>query len=215
MLPKSNVYLASGSPRRLELLKNLGCCVAQIKVPFDEPKTANFKDPFAFMQVCIEHKFQEAQRYFFNQKEIHNISNREGHILLVADTVVMRGSEILGKPVEKIDAFRMLKKLSNAEHQVFTAYKLWITCAQLGSPTFFKTKTVMTRVRFKKLQQDFLTAYIRSGEPLDKAGAYGVQGQGLQMIESIDGSYSSVMGLPLCELQNDLHELANFQRNQK
>lgn len=207
MQTKSKVFLASGSPRRLELLQNLGCCVAQISVPFDEPKVSNFKDPYAFMEVCIDHKFEQANAYFYSQKEIHNLSHKEGQILLVADTVAAKGSQILGKPAEKIEAFEMLKKLNGQTHEVFTSYKLWITCAQVCEPKIFRTKTVVSKVKFKKVTQEFLKIYIRSGEPLDKAGSYGVQGQGLQLIESIDGSYSSVMGLPTYELLCDLCEL--------
>lgn len=191
-------------------MQNLGCCVAQIKVPFLEPKGSNFKDPSAFIDVCVEAKFRQTAEYVLLQKEIHNEFQKSAQMVLVADTIVALGREVLGKPAEKIEAFEMLKKLSGKEHKVYTGYKLWITCAQLCEPVFIRTKTIITKVRFKKVTTKFLNGYIRSGEPMDKAGAYGVQGPGLQLIESIDGSYSSVMGLPVCELLGDLRAAQEF-----
>lgn len=213
MNSKSKIYLASGSPRRLELLQNLNCRVAQIRVPFDEPKVSNFKDPYRFMSECIEAKFCQTNEYLENKKEIHNDFVGCGQILLVADTVVALGSEILGKPAEKIEAFCMLKKLSGRKHEVFTTYRLWITCAQVCEPDLFRTKTVVSKVKFRKLSQDFLKSYIRTGEPLDKAGAYGLQGQGLNLVESIEGSYSSVVGLPLVEVMQDIDQLQKLQQS--
>lgn len=204
MAIESKVFLASGSPRRLELLQNLGCRIAQIKVPFDEPNVSNFKDPYAFMAECIEAKFEQTNAYVLQQKEIHRELFNGGQIVIVADTVVVQGQTLLGKPAEKIEAFRMLQKLSGKSHEVFTTYKLWITCAQLCEPRFFRTKTVVSKVKFKKVTQEKLKIYIRTGEPLDKAGSYGLQGQGLQLVESIKGSYSSVVGLPVYELLQDL-----------
>ncbi|HVJ66319.1 MAG TPA: Maf family protein [Bdellovibrionota bacterium] len=210
MRPKNKVFLASGSPRRLELLQNLGCCVAQIKVPFLEPKGSNYKDPLAFMKRCVQDKHDQAVAFLQSKKEIHNDFEITGQLALVADTIVALGSEVLGKPAEKIEAFETLKKLSGRTHEVFTGYSLWITCAKLSEPPFFRTKTVVTKVKFKTLNEKFICDYIRSGEPMDKAGSYGLQSMGLQLIDSIEGSYSGVMGLPLAEVLQDLRAAETF-----
>jgi septum formation protein len=206
----NKIYLASGSPRRLELLQNLGCRIAQVRVPFEEPNALNFKAPLDFMRFCVEQKFEQAQNFINSKKEIHNDFENGARITLVADTIVALGTKVLGKPIDKIEAFEILKKLSGKTHIVFTGYKLWITCAQVCEPVFFRTKIVESRVCFKNATNKFLLDYIRSGEPMDKAGAYGVQGMGLQLIKSIEGSYSSVMGLPLNELLKDMREAESF-----
>jgi septum formation protein len=119
-------------------------------------------------------------------------------VIVAADTVVVFGKKILGKPKNKKEAEKMLKKLSGKEHQVITG--LAIVDAKTKK---ILQDVVVTRVKFKKLDKDLIEKYIKSEESLDKAGAYGIQGKGALLVESIKGDYFNVVGLPL----NTLNQL--------
>lgn len=116
----------------------------------------------------------------------------EGQWVLAADTVVTRGMILYGKPEGEADAARMLRGLSGQPHQVITGLAL----AQGGSPNTFLRATATT-VQFRQLSDSEIAAYIRTGEPMDKAGAYGIQGLGAVLVEGIEGDHSGVVGLPV------------------
>ncbi|MDT8318545.1 MAG: Maf family protein, partial [bacterium] len=119
-----------------------------------------------------------------------------------SDTVVIIDAEILGKPLDESDAIGMLRKLSGREHKVITGYSI------INSSSGEEIKrAVETAVKFKKLTDDEIKGYVNSGEPMDKAGAYAIQGLGSFMVEGIIGSYSNVVGLPVCQIVNDLEEV--------
>ncbi len=124
-------------------------------------------------------------------------------LIIGADTVVFQGGVFLGKPVDSVDAFQMLKMLSGSTHQVFTGVAVLDT-----STDSMVSDAWVTHVTFKMLSKETIDEYVESSEPLDKAGAYGIQGTAGSFVESIDGSWSNVVGLPL-ELVESL--LSKFQ----
>lgn len=118
-------------------------------------------------------------------------------VIVAADTVVVLDGSVMGKPRDPEDAARMLRRLSGREHRVMTG-----VCVMCGERT--QTKTVVSAVRFRPLLDEEIRAYVASGEPMDKAGAYGVQGLAAIFIEGLDGDFYNVMGLPVCTLANML-----------
>lgn len=117
-----------------------------------------------------------------------------------SDTLVVCDGQALGKPKDADDAYRMLSLLSGRSHEVMTGLALWVPGQTM------RTDTIVTRVRFADLSEGEIKAYIASGEPMDKAGAYGIQGLGARFIEGIEGDYYSVMGLPVRRLYERLRE---------
>ena len=190
------IYLASQSPRRQELLKQIG-----VKYEMLAPETGEDAE-----SIEASHPNEKARDYVARVTLAKSEAALERHIeralpwapILCADTTVSLpghlGGEILGKPFDAVDAERILKLLSGKTHQVLTAVALRI------SPTSEPVSIVQTsEVTFTKLSEDQIAKYIASGEPFGKAGAYGIQGLGSSLIESITGSYSGIMGLPLFE----------------
>ena len=113
--------------------------------------------------------------------------------MIAADTIVALDGAVLGKPNDGLEAFRMLSALSGRRHQVYTG----VTLLRGGER---RTEHEVTTVTFRELTQDDITRYIATGEPMDKAGAYGIQGYGALLVERIEGDYFNVMGLPVCRL---------------
>lgn len=190
------IYLASQSPRRQELLKQIG-----VKYEMLAPEPGEDAE-----SIEAIHPNEKARDYVARVTLAKSEAALERHIeralpwapILCADTTVSLpghlGGEILGKPFDAVDAERILKLLSGKTHQVLTAVALRI------SPTSEPVSIVQTsEVTFTKLSEDQIAQYIASGEPFGKAGAYGIQGLGSSLIESITGSYSGIMGLPLFE----------------
>ena len=190
------IYLASQSPRRQELLKQIG-----VKYEMLAPEPGEDAE-----SIEASHPNEKAHDYVARVTLAKSEAALERHIeralpwapILCADTTVSLpghlGGEILGKPFDAVDAERILKLLSGKTHQVLTAVALRI------SPTSEPVSIVQTsEVTFTKLSEDHIAKYIASGEPFGKAGAYGIQGLGSSLIESITGSYSGIMGLPLFE----------------
>ena len=184
------IVLASAAPRRSELLSQVGIDFEVIpsNIP-EEPLDGETPS-----EHVIRLAFQKASE----------VAGRvgDGKWVIGSDTVVIIDDEILGKPEDEIDARRMLKKLSGREHRVITGYSI----INSSSGTDIK-KSVDTAVKFKPLTDDEIKGYVDSGEPMDKAGAYAIQGLGSFMVEGIIGSYSNVVGLPVCQIVNDLEAL--------
>jgi septum formation protein len=178
----SLIYLASASPRRSALLDQIG--VPHRVQPVDVDETANGG----------EHPDQYVQRLAILKAETlwQKLAAAQRQPVLGADTAVVLDDEILGKPRDEKDCLRMLKLLSARTHQVFTAVALR---ASAGC----QSRVNVSEVTFRKLTDDEIQRYWRSGEPADKAGAYAVQGRAALFIERIAGSYSGIMGLPLFE----------------
>jgi len=190
------IYLASQSPRRQELLKQIGVKYEMLAPEPDEDTES----------IEASQPNEKSRDYVVRVTLAKSEAALKRHIeralpwapILCADTTVSLpghlGGEILGKPFDAVDAERILKLLSGKTHQVLTAVALRI------SPTSEPVSIVQTsEVTFTKLSEDHIAKYIASGEPFGKAGAYGIQGLGSSLIESITGSYSGIMGLPLFE----------------
>ncbi len=181
--------LASASPRRRELLENIGLKFDIIVSSQNEDDINKDLPPELY---CNELALKKASMVAYQIKDKHAV-------IIAADTIVFADGEILGKPKDDKDAYKMLKLLSSKEHKVYTGI-----CVLRMSDGFSVTRSVSTIVKFKELTDDIIYDYIKTGEPLDKAGAYGIQGKGAVLIKKIDGDYFNVVGLPVSELYDVL-----------
>jgi len=171
------ILLASRSPRRQELLSRVG--LKFDVVPADIDESSGFSDP---SEIVCDLSLRKAS--FVAGKA------KSDDIVISADTLVALEGQCLGKPEDAADAARMLRMLSGKSHEVYTG----MTVMQNGRAD---TRFEMTRVRFKALSDGEIEGYLSTGEPMDKAGAYGIQGYGAFFVEGIEGDYLNVMGLPL------------------
>ena len=184
------IILASASPRRREILENLGFRFDIVVSGTDETKLSCDIEPKLYVQEMALLKASEAGKAIGKSKDT---------ILISADTIVLIDGEILGKPKDEEDAFSMLSKLSGREHEVITGFCVM----DLGSGAAV-SKAEVTRVEFKDLSPEIIKSYIASGEPMDKAGSYGIQGKGGILVKKIDGDYFNVVGLPVSGLTDVL-----------
>jgi septum formation protein len=175
------IVLASGSPRRRHLLRQIGLEFQVVAADIEETPLAD-EEPGDFVSRMAREKALEVMR-------------REGAGLPVlgADTAVILDGQILGKPVNRSDAIAMLSGLSGKTHEVFSAVALAVNESEVH------LALNVTRVTFSQLDSGWIESYCDSGDPMDKAGAYGVQGKAGEKISRIEGSFYGVMGLPLFE----------------
>ncbi len=176
------IILASQSPRRRYLLEQAGISFKVVPSHFDEDSIPPTR-PEKLVRILAEAKAREIAAQF-----------PHGWIL-GADTVVVIDDTILGKPASQDEARRMLKQLSGRIHEVQTGYAILCKTAQ----SCF-SETIKTQVEFKKLSDAEIEWYISTDEPFDKAGAYAIQGLGTFLVRRINGSYTNVVGLPVCEV---------------
>ena len=182
----SRLILASRSPRRKHLLEQAGLKFSVIASNFDESSVA-MSDPAAYVRALAESKALD-------------ISQKHPESWVIgADTIVLIDNQILGKPGSKEEGKEMLRRLSGKSHQVLTGYCI---CCKAKKQLF--SETVKTEVRFKILRAEEINWYIETGESFDKAGAYAIQGLGSFLVKSIAGSYTNVVGLPVCEVMDFL-----------
>ncbi|KYG11495.1 septum formation inhibitor Maf [Sorangium cellulosum] len=190
------LLLGSGSPRRREILTTLGLPLRVAAAEVDEAGrpgegAAAYLDRVTLAKLAAARRLQQAVG---------------AGAILVADTSVILGDSILGKPRDEGDARAMLRALSGREHQVWTRFAIAGAEADLapaatrGRAEALHAETVVTRVRFRQLDDDEVASYAATGEGLDKAGAYAIQGIGAFAVAGIEGSYSNVVGLPACEV---------------
>lgn len=188
-MKKLPFILASSSPRRIAMLKKQGYLIKIIKPSHDED-LCKIKDP---KRLALHHSTQKASSV---AKEL-----KEG-VILSADTVVVLNKTILSKPKNKADALRMLLALNNKKHKVLTAYTILL---KKGNSIFIlEEKIVSSTVSFIDAPKTDYIKYVNTGEPMDKAGAYAIQGLGARFVKSVEGSYSNVVGLPLFEVMQSL-----------
>lgn len=187
----ARLYLASASPRRRELLTQIGLAHDVLRVPAppgeDEPQHPG-ESAADYVQRTARDK-AERGRDWLRAQALPALP------LLAADTTVILDGQVLGKPADRDDAIRILQALSGQTHQVHTAVALWTGDRLLEAVS-------ITQVQMRPLQPDEIARYCDSGEPYGKAGAYGIQGLAGTFIARIDGSYTGVMGLPLFETAN-------------
>jgi len=181
------IILASKSPRRKKLLKQLGIKFKSIPTDVDEEV------------LDAEHPIQTVKRLAAHKMVSAELRNNKA-ILISADTIVVLGNKIIGKPKNKLDAKRILKKLSDQTHKVYTGFM--IKNSLTGK---FELDYEVTKVTFNKLSEKLIDDYIKTGSPMDKAGAYGIQDDfGAVFIKKIDGCYYNVVGLPLSKFYQSL-----------
>lgn len=193
----SEIILASASPRRRELLKNMGLEFAVMVSEADEESVDASVPPEIYVQELALLKAAAVAKTIIKNKDA---------IVISADTIVVNDGKILGKPQDNDDAQMMLQSLSGKAHKVYTGF-----CVMRLSDAFTVCKNVCTEVVFKSLSTEKINKYIETGEPKDKAGSYGIQGLGAMLIEKIDGDYFNVVGLPVSELSDVLETEFGFE----
>ena len=179
------LVLASRSPRRAELLEAAGCAFTVRAADIDETPLPG-EAPRDYVLRIAEEKARA-------------VAATESETVLAADTSVVLDTEIMGKPNDVADAARMLRALSGRKHEVLTGI-----CLKRGERLL--RDVASTAVWFAPLGEDEIASYVASGEPMDKAGAYGIQGVASRFIERIDGSYTNVVGLPVALVYRRLRE---------
>ncbi len=180
------IILASGSPRRRELLALMGVPFEAVSLDTDERC-----EGVPGERVCLlaQRKAEEAQKLYGDR------------LILAADTLVARNGEVLGKPASFDEAVNMLLLLSGGWHEVYTG-----VCIKNGSSGRISIACDRTQVRFSYLDKQAAAAYVKTGEPMDKAGAYAIQGRGGMFVEEIRGSASNVIGLPMALVRKMLQD---------
>lgn len=191
----SPLCLGSSSPRRRELLSALGLPLRILAANVQEDALADER-PLEYLERVVDDKLEAVRSGLDSIGKVAAI--------LVADTIVVVDDDILGKPTDAVDAVRLLRRITGRDHIVYTRYAIKV----VPNHTIGAIKrTVASRVTIRKASDSEIRRYAATGEGLDKAGAYAAQGIGSFLIERIDGSYSNVVGLPLCEVVLDLQAL--------
>jgi septum formation protein len=180
--------LASSSPRRRQLLEMLGIPLKVVSPDIPEIRRS-LETPVDYVERLAREKALSVA----------------GELVLGADTTVVIRDAVLEKPVDQADALRMLRQLQGRTHQV-------VTSVALVSDHTVHQATDVTNVTFRRVDDEFLKAYVATGEPMDKAGAYGIQGYGAALVERIEGDFFSVMGLPLRLVLNLMQEAGREYR---
>lgn len=191
------IILASGSPRRREILSGTG-------IDFDVYVSGSDESAICCDGISFGIYVQELA--LLKAKDAAKTIAQRDHLIISADTVVVCDNEIMGKPKNREDAFNMLKKLSGKSHSVFTGICVWRTTDAMSVCSAVETKVV-----FKELTDEKIISYINCGESDDKAGAYAIQGRGAALVKEVDGDYLNVVGLPLLKLFEILEK--DFQYN--
>jgi septum formation protein len=185
------LVLASTSPRRKELLQQIGANFTQLSIDINE----DVKSGESAEQYVLRLAKEKAAAGF----ELLSVGQSANHVILAADTTVVCEGNILAKPDSLSHSKEILKQLSGREHLVMTAIGFHSRDKNLQ-------KVVTTKVKFRSLSDSEIEAYWHTGEPQDKAGSYGIQGLGAVFVEALEGSYSNVVGLPLCETAQLLNQ---------
>ena len=194
MPQKVEIILASGSPRRRELLEREGVSFTVLSADVDES-----------LEPDLLRQPEEAAKKLAERKAGAIVQQ----VLGDPDTVVAANGKIYGKPVDEDDACRILGELSGRPHQVITGVSVWLVSAPPNKEVSlgFRTFTETSRVTFKELTDEVIAEYVAGGEPMDKAGAYGIQGDGRALVESIDGDFDNIVGLPVKRLMDEFSEI--------
>ncbi len=188
-----NIILASASQRRQELLKRILENFQIIVSDFDESSIPFKNNIPSYVMNLAEGKARSVSK---------RIMDQDNNLIIGCDTIVAFNNRILGKPKDKKDAFEMLQALSGNEHEVYSG----LAILDVKSNKIIKD-FVCTKVKFSKLSSVQIEKYINTGDPMDKAGAYGIQGKAGVFVENINGCYYNVVGLPLNKLNSMLMEM--------
>lgn len=180
----ADIVLASASPRRMQLLEQIGIKFRIKPCSINENIVINNENPVEAVKKLA----------YLKAKKVSE-SEKPELIVIGADTMVVHEGKVLGKPADKDDAFKILKKLSSKEHLVYTGY-----CIMRRSDKKVISGYEETKVKFRGITDEEIIAYIETGEPMDKAGAYGIQNKGSIFVERIEGDYFNVVGLPIMRI---------------
>lgn len=218
-------WLASASPRRSQLLENIGLPFDLLPNTFEEPEPSadDEANPATYVERLSRSKAAACETQKIDSghpagESMPLSQERVKHLIVTADTIVWHDGHILNKPRDTEHASQMLRQLRGQTHQVFTGICLRLVTT---GPKYFEGAALneefveeeyfvaheVTKVRFREASDSWIAAYVATGEPLDKAGAYAAQGGGATLIEAIDGDYFNVVGLPLCRLAQMLEQL--------
>ena len=189
-----DLVLASASPRRRELIERLGLAFEVLPADVDESPVRGEAPADMALRLA-------------EAKALAIAHVRPTAVVIGSDTIVVIDGRVLGKPADEEDAVRMLLHLRGREHRVETGIAVVAPPADGAKAARVASSTVGVAVRFRSFDEDFARAYVRTREPLDKAGAYGIQGFGSALVERIDGDYFAVMGLPVARMLEHLEEL--------
>ena len=187
--------LGRGSPRRREILTNLGVRFVLHVAPADE-STRPSEAAAAYLERVVLAKLASACAVFEAESSMPE-DLRGTSAILVADTSVIDRGVILGKPGGPEEAEAMIARLAGLTHEVWTRF---VVASASAAPRVLHAETVVTRVSFRPLSARLIRAYAESGEGRDKAGGYAIQGRGAALVSRIEGSYTNVVGLPACEV---------------
>lgn len=179
----NKIILASSSPRRKELLEKYKLNIKTIQPEIEEVERVE-ENP---IQIAMSLAFEKAYKV---SRQLNN-----GEVVIGADTMVVFNNKIFGKPKNREEAYEMLSLLNGKEHNVITGISIIKVNSNLKVVDYEKTK-----IKFRKLSKSQIERYIETGEPMDKAGGYGIQGYGEILVGKINGSYSNVVGLPVGKL---------------
>ncbi len=195
------IYLASRSPRRRELLTQIGVAYDLLlfrEPPRDDPETDEAEHPGETPEAYVQRVAQAKAQHALRLLDLRHLPRRP---VLAADTTLDLDGAVIGKPRDAADAEAILARLSGRSHRVLTA--VVVACGTRAAAALS-----VSIVTFRALDADEIRRYVRSGEPMDKAGAYGIQGRAAMFIARVDGSPSGVVGLPLCETAQLLRAFA-------
>ncbi len=186
------ILLASGSPRRLALLEGAGLTVS-VRIP-------------RVSEAPLPGESAEALVLRLARAKAASVGGEEGTVVVAADTVVRHRGAIIGKPGDPEEARRILRHLSGDTHEVLSGF-----CVRAGGAE--RSGRVVSEVTFRVLSLPEVDAYVATGEPLDKAGAYAIQGAGAALVDRVAGSFTNVVGLPLSEVLGAIQELSHGLRD--
>ncbi len=186
-----DIILASGSPRRYDLLKQIGLDFKVITSEADE----NYDEKMPPADIVMDLSLRKAETVFLNNMPKNNT------VVIGSDTIVMHKGKILGKPSDRADAVKMLKELSDDVHHVYTGVTMYYF---INNKIFIENFADRADVYFRKLSDKEIEKYVDCGEPMDKAGAYGIQGKGAILVKKIEGDFYTIGGLPVVRIYESL-----------
>ena len=199
----TKIILGSASPRRRELLSQIGIGFT-VRVS-DKEEVYHSEVPEEIVKELALMKAENVATEIFEEQQAQLVREEADFVVIGADTVVVLDQKILGKPADGEDAFRMLKSLQGRAHEVYTGVA--VLCCKEGKIQTVRSHAVKTEVYVHEMTEDEIRGYIATGEPLDKAGGYGIQGAFAKYIDRIDGDYYNVVGLPVSFVYQTLKEI--------
>ena len=205
MSQKIDIVLASSSPRRRELLEREGVSFVVQSADVDESLESDLlRQPEEAVKKLAERKAGAVVQQVLGDPDYVGAA-----AIIGADTVVVLGDKIYGKPADEEDAHRILRELSGRTHEVITGVSVWLVSAPPSKEVSlgFRTFTETSRVTFKALSDEAIAEYVAGGEPMDKAGSYGIQGDGGALVDRIDGDFDNIVGLPVSRLLEEFSEI--------